>query len=94
MKVTGSSLVVLLFASFLFPAAEAFDGWSGKTSSPGLNMNRLLGKSVCSAVVAVVVSSGNAVASSGGGLDYANANLKEQGNKKLLYFTSLHFISM
>lgn len=41
--------------------------------------SRLLSKSVGSAMIAIMVGAGSAMASSGGGLDYANANLKEQG---------------
>ena len=82
MKTIKSRIAVVLFTVFLFLSyTSAYEGMGGKSllHAPFM-MNRLLQKSVGgSAMVAIMVASGSATASSGGGLDYANANLKDQG---------------
>ena len=80
MKTNKSRIVKVVITVFLLVSlAQAYKGkWIGPLLHAP-SMNRLLQKSVVSTMMAIMVASGSATASSGGGLDYANANLKDQG---------------
>ena len=80
-NMTTYLVAVMLIFLLLIPSLYGYKRIGTKPQLLAPSMSRLLSKSMGSVMLAIMVTSGNAaVASSGGGLDYANANLKEQGS--------------